>query len=153
TMIACGDGAVRVMLVRDGRSVACRVPLDGGAATEEDITPWTAVFPLAGGWRLAKREGRQVERRVVPPGLSLDDPSARKVATVGAFWWTSDGRAVVYSAREGIVRHDVESGLEKLLTGRVPLHWRSISPDGKTIYAAPELGFVRRQLVTNFGER
>jgi dipeptidyl aminopeptidase/acylaminoacyl peptidase len=142
---------VHMILFQRGQANAWRISTDGSLALES--ASHLVVIPApAGDWFIAL-EVQQKRLEVVPPGGQLGAATnERLVHTFLA--WDHDGRSYLHSHDNSIYRHFVDSKRDELV---LPLGFDPIAvlpaPDGKTFYLVNAVGRVRRQLITNYGDR
>jgi hypothetical protein len=152
--VLVGDGAIYIV-GRDGdRTAEWRVAASGGAPERVAVpAPFDGIIPIGMGWRGAWSDaGKSV---LVPPGAEPGDP--RCVPFPDTNISTPDGARIFYVGTDDDVhRFDLATGADTTLFhfGQPPVQfWGKASPDGKTFYFSQLEGMVRRQVITNFGDR
>ena len=150
------DGSIHVALLGAGGLEAWRIPLSGGPGEREAPAPWSEVVPApTGGWRaaLVHEVGPWFSAHLFAPGARLEDPAARTIRARSAAWdW--DGASVVYYDGVEVHRLDLATGTDAAIAKPVG-DGRSlaVSPDRQTVFLSEYVSHVRRQLITNYGER
>ncbi len=151
------DGWVHV--TSDGKEgfTAWRVPPDGGPPERAADPPWCEVHPApAGAWRaITDCSSDPPDIVLVPPGRAAGDRRNRRLPGAQHLAFEPGGRWLIYAQQGGPVRRlDLRSGSESVLFApTAPLVSLAMSADGKTVYYSEFVARVRRQLITNFGER
>jgi Tol biopolymer transport system component len=145
-----GDGWVYLALADGGPPEPWRMPLAGGAIERAAAAPIcvTLVAP-AGGWRFeATCDLPRVRGALIPPG----GKGRRRTVTGERGDFDPGGKAFLYAEHGQVHRIDLASGADTLLFAAPDLAEMTAAADG-TVYYTELVGRVRRQLITNFGER
>jgi Tol biopolymer transport system component len=148
------DGKVYLELAGDGAPEPWTLPLAGGEAERAAAEPTCVVLASPDGeWVLEARCGEVPHFHGVISNRRRGSapPLERKVSgQLGGFEPSSKG--FVYATLRQIRRLDLVTGKDVLLFEAPNLAELTVGPDG-TIYYTELVGRVRRQLITNFGER
>ncbi len=147
-------GVVYLELSDNGPPEPWTLPLAGGAATRAAEPPTCVVLASPDGkWTLEARCGEvpRFEGVISNRRSGFSPPTNRKVSgQLGVF--DPSSKSFVYATMREIHRVDLFTGKDVMLFEAPSLTELSVGPDG-TIYYTELVGRVRRQLITNFGER
>jgi hypothetical protein len=149
------DGAVHIALrTKAGALEAWRVPTDGTSPSQEAAAPWCLVTPARSGWRIFLACSEEPHAVVAPPGEGPDGPHVRPLAYWRAMWAPDERSIIEYTKDQGrFLRHDLATGADAPLARAPDVFDLSLLPDGESVAVTENVGYVRRQLVTNFGDR
>jgi Tol biopolymer transport system component/tRNA A-37 threonylcarbamoyl transferase component Bud32 len=156
------DRMIHVALLTADGLQAWRIPLLPGAPEREAPAPWSYVLPgAAGGWRAALQQEfgaslilHPFSVRLFGANARLEDSPARTFRAYGLAW-DDDGASIVYHDRFAVHRLDLADGRDTVFARpagqTTPV--MAVSPDRQTVFMAEYVAHVRRQLVTNYGDR
>jgi serine/threonine protein kinase len=156
------DRMIHVALFTADGLEAWRIPLPAGTPEREAPAPWSYVLPGAtSGWRAALQQEfgaslilHPFSIHVFGPDQRLEDSPVRTFRAYGLAW-DDDGASVVYHDRFAVHRLDLEEGrdtvIARLAGQATPV--MAVSPDRQTVFMTEYVAHVRRQLVTNYGDR
>ena len=84
---------------------------------------------------------------------SIDDPAAHTIRS-SALAWDWDGASVVYYDGGEVHRLDLATGSDAVIAKPGTFGGSlAVSPDRQTVFMGVVVAHVRRQLITNYGER
>jgi hypothetical protein len=137
---------------------ARRLPMAGGALSEEAPAPWLLVYPApAGGYTLAFRDEAATGRMaldLLAPGARVGSPPVQELPDVVNALWAPDGKSFYAKTSHEIRRHWIGTGaVETILPGTHDCQHMALSPDGRTFYFTQIAAHVQRQAIANFGDR
>jgi serine/threonine protein kinase len=156
------DRMIHVALVTAEGMEAWRISLPVGTPEREAPAPWSHVLPGApGGWRAALQQEFGASLILHPfsvhlfgPDARLEDPPVRTFRAYGLAW-DHDGASIVYHDRFEVHRLDLLDGRDTIIARpagqTTPV--MAVSPDRQTVFMTEYVAHVRRQLVTNYGDR
>jgi sugar lactone lactonase YvrE len=167
-VLAQVDHAVRFMVVtedgmayvipEDANVRAQGVAVAGGVLRDLPLAaPGTFIGQMRGSVRIAVCRSCAQRFHLLPAGATLDDPRAWPVPQDGYVWGADAAGGVFWLRGTEVHRVDVAAGKDALVAHLQPgqnnmTREGAVAPDG-TIYFSAVQGQVRREIITNFGDR
>ena len=143
------QGTHLMILGRHGLETWLRAP-DGTLSRIPQVGDWLELGVLPNGWRVASSD--ETTFALIPPGGRMGDP-AYPARTGRAAGWVADPLQFVYLVGDELWSHDFTADRDERVIALLHPRELAMSPDGKTIYVTREVGRVRRDIITNFGDR
>jgi serine/threonine protein kinase len=156
------DLMIHVALFTADGLQAWRIPLPAGTPEREAPAPWSHVLPgPSSGWRAALQQEFGASLILHPFSVHLFGADARledspaRTFRAYALAWDADGASIVYSDRFDVHRLDLVDGRSTVIAKPAgqTTSVMAVSPDRQTVFMAEYVAHVRRQLVTNYGDR
>jgi TolB protein len=143
------EGHRVIVLGAHGLETWLRAP-NGTLTRIPQVGDWLEMAVLPNRWRVAMPAGATFA--LIPPGGRLGDPAFPSRTGIPASW-VDEPPQLFYVVGDDLWRHDFTTDRDERVIALPNARQVAMSPDGKTVYVTRIIGHVRRNIITNFGDR